>query len=113
MEGVGPYLRPISLCISVAVVLASCGGGSPADEEGATSTTREQVTSSSGAETTSDPEAALECQREGYPCSLAEVPIEVIEQSDAIGNEIIVRLEAGESTAGVGACASMLAPSLP
>jgi hypothetical protein len=43
----------------------------------------------------------LECEIEGYPCSLAEVPIEILERSDALGNEVLVRFERGDSTSEI------------
>lgn len=41
----------------------------------------------------------LECEVEGYPCSLAEVPMEILERSDALGDEVLVMFERGDSTA--------------
>src|SRR5215813_9234632 len=43
----------------------------------------------------------LECQVRGYPCSLSEVPIAVLERGDALGDEALARLESGASTSDV------------
>jgi len=43
----------------------------------------------------------LECQVRGYPCSLSEVPIAVLERGDALGDEALARLEGGAPTSDV------------
>src|SRR5262245_44776001 len=45
----------------------------------------------------------LECQVRGYPCSLSEVPIAVLERGDALGDEALARLEGGAPTSDVAA----------
>ena len=85
MEGSQHLLRRIPLLVTVAALLASCGGESGEEE----------------AVEIPMPGAALECERVGYPCSMADVPIEVIEQSDAIGDEILSMLDTGASIADV------------
>ena len=45
----------------------------------------------------------LECEVEGYPCSLSEVPIEIIKRSDALGDEVLAMFENGASTAEIKA----------
>jgi hypothetical protein len=45
------------------------------------------------------PDADLECEALGYPCSLSEVPIPVLARGDALGDEALARLEGGASTA--------------
>ena len=47
------------------------------------------------------PTGALECRVRGYPCSLSEVPIAVLERGDALGDEALARLEAGAPTSDV------------
>jgi hypothetical protein len=46
-----------------------------------------------------DTTSELECVLEGYPCSLSEVSIEVLERSDALGDEVLAMLEGGASAA--------------
>lgn len=43
-------------------------------------------------------DATLECEDRGYPCSLAEVPIAVLERGDALGDEALGMLDGGAST---------------
>jgi hypothetical protein len=45
----------------------------------------------------------LECEVEGYPCSLSEVPIEILKRSDALGDEVLAMFENGASTAEIKA----------
>jgi len=45
----------------------------------------------------------LECEVEGYPCSLSEVPIEILERSVALGEEVLAMFESGDSTAEIEA----------
>jgi hypothetical protein len=45
----------------------------------------------------------LECEAEGYPCSLGEVPVEILERSNALGDEAVAMLEQGASTSDVDA----------
>ena len=39
----------------------------------------------------------LECTTQGYPCSLADVPADVLERSDALGDEAAKRVDTGVS----------------
>ncbi|UCG60059.1 MAG: PASTA domain-containing protein [Phycisphaerales bacterium] len=43
----------------------------------------------------------LECEVEGYPCSLSEVPIEILERSVALGEVVLAMFERGDSTAEI------------
>lgn len=45
------------------------------------------------------PTPSLECEAQGYPCSLGEVPPKILEQSDALGDQASQRLDEGGSTA--------------
>lgn len=51
--------------------------------------------------TVGDPSATLACEREGYPCSFAEVDPAVFDQSDQLADEIFLRLDNGEPIADV------------
>ncbi len=42
-------------------------------------------------------EAELECEVEGYPCSLAEVPEEILERSQLLADEALAMIEGGAS----------------
>ncbi len=70
------------LATGIAVTTASCGSASP----------------SGPAPGRTGP---LECQVRGYPCSLSEVPIAVLERGDALGDEALARLEGGAPTSDV------------
>ncbi len=45
----------------------------------------------------------LECEEKGYPCSLAEVPVEILERSNELGDKAVAMLEEGASTGDVEA----------
>ena len=45
--------------------------------------------------------AELECEVEGYPCSLAEVPVAIRERSELLANEALAMMENGASMAEV------------
>jgi len=47
--------------------------------------------------------AEFECEVEGYPCSLAEVPVAILERSELLANEALAMLENGASMAEVRA----------
>lgn len=67
------------------------------------------VASCSSGDSSGDPQAAgdepqappLECETKDYPCSLADVPIEILERSDTLGNDALDMLESGESVQAV------------
>ncbi len=65
------------LAIGIAVTTVSCGSDLPSEP---------------GTDTN------LECEVRGYPCSLSEVPIAVLEHGDALGDEALTMLEGGAST---------------
>jgi hypothetical protein len=46
---------------------------------------------------------ALECEVEGYPCSLADVPLEILERSDVLADEVLAMLGRGASSADAAA----------
>ncbi|MGH7587252.1 MAG: hypothetical protein ACRELU_01535 [Gemmatimonadota bacterium] len=75
-------LRSLLIATGIVVTL-SCGSDSPSgpDTEGPIQ------------------QSQLECEERGFPCSLSEVPIEILERGDALGNEALAMLEAGASTA--------------
>lgn len=45
----------------------------------------------------------LECAVRGYPCSLSEVPLAVLERGDALGDEVLAMFASGASTSDAGA----------
>lgn len=48
-------------------------------------------------------ESELECEQRGYPCSLSEVPLAILERGDALGDEALAMLEGGASTGDAAA----------
>ena len=75
----------------LALVAASCTSSGPASSNG-----------DRGSDASAAP-VALECETQGYPCSLPEVPAEIIERSDSLAGEALDRLEAGGRVADVAA----------
>jgi hypothetical protein len=80
--------RPLLLAAAIAVTTAACGSDSPSEPDpgpgpGGNST--------------------LECELRGYPCSLSEVPLAILERGDALGDEALAMLEAGASTTDAAA----------
>ena len=79
-------LRSLRIASAVAVAV-SCDSDSPSgpDEE--------------------DPieQASLECEVRGFPCSLSEVPLEILERGDALGDEALAMLQGGVSTGDAAA----------
>lgn len=71
---------------AAALVIAGCSSDTPTDPGG---TPPSQVT--------------LECQTEGYPCSLSDVPLGILEESDALADSALVMLGSGASAADVAA----------
>jgi hypothetical protein len=51
----------------------------------------------------SSPAAGLECETAGYPCSIADVPVEILERSDALGDEVRAMYERSADDAAVRA----------
>ncbi|MEZ0332774.1 MAG: hypothetical protein ACAI18_02100 [Gemmatimonadales bacterium] len=77
---------PLLLAAAIVVTTAACGSDSlsePGPDPGGNST--------------------LECESRGYPCSLSEVPIAVLERGDALRDEALAMLEAGGSTGDAAA----------
>lgn len=72
------------LALGITVTTVSCGSGSDSPLEPGTDTN-------------------LECEVRGYPCSLSEVPIAVLERGDALGDEALTMLEGGAATADAAA----------
>lgn len=83
----------MAACAVLFLVVSACGSGSGDSVE-------------SEARQASDstvPSTVLECEAEGFPCSLSEVPIEIVEQSDNLSEEAIDMFAAGASTPEVEA----------
>ncbi len=70
------------------LLLAGCGGAES-----------EQTDTASGEFASA---AMLECESEGYPCSLGDVPIEILKRSDEIGGDVLGMLASGSSTEEIG-----------
>lgn len=49
------------------------------------------------------PQTTLECATEGYPCSLSEVPLAILERSDALADSVLVMLDGDASAAAAAA----------
>ena len=73
---------------ALALLLAACGGGADPD-----------------ASPTNHPHAnaAMACLREAYPCSFAEVPLEVVERSLALSEAVVQQIAAGTPAADAAA----------
>jgi hypothetical protein len=78
--------RPLLLAAAIVVTTAACGSDSPSEPG-------------------PDPggNGTLECESRGYPCSLSEVPLAILERGDALSDEARARLEAGGSTGDAAA----------
>jgi hypothetical protein len=77
-EGVGPMQAArVLFVMGLAVTTVSCGSDLPSEP---------------------GPNSDLECRVRGYPCSLSEVPLAVLERGDALGDEALARLEGGAQT---------------
>ncbi len=75
---------------ALALIVAACASSEPEPRN-------------SPSATPSAPPAALECEVQGYPCSLADVPVEILERSDALGEEVLAMLGRGTSSADAAA----------
>jgi hypothetical protein len=45
--------------------------------------------------------AGLACTEKGFPCDLADVPMDLLETGESLADEVLVRLEAGEGTEAI------------
>ncbi len=77
--------RSLTTLVVVALVTAACSSG----------TAESPQDSPAGAPT------PLECEIEEYPCSLSEVPIEILERSDTLSDDVVDMFESGSSSADV------------
>jgi hypothetical protein len=75
--------------VAIALVATACSSGS--DDAAAES----QAGSSNAAPT------PLECEVKEYPCSLSDVPIEILERSDTLSDDVVDMFESGSSTSDV------------
>lgn len=80
----------LATLLLLGISAASCSSDQSAAGEGA-----EEGGDDSGVE--------LECESEGYPCSLSDVPIKIHDRTEEIGNEVLSMLEAGSSVEEVDA----------
>lgn len=81
--------RPFEFLL-VAITLISLGcGGSSSDGD---------VTSTEPQPPADENPLGLACIADGYPCSLSEVSADVLEENERIADEVLARLEAGDST---------------
>ena len=82
--------------VGFTLVAAACTSG---DDEPQAASPSFVAAASTTTTTTLPPEpVALECELEDYPCSLDQVPEEILERSDALGEEVLDMFEAGAST---------------
>ena len=87
--------RLVVVVVATAVLGAACGGGD------GDAVNNDAV--SAGTETpavSADP-SQLECEVQGYPCTLADVPAEILERSAGLRAEAVDLLTAGETMAEV------------
>jgi hypothetical protein len=90
------------------LAISACSGGddSTVDDDGvapaSTATAAsEDSASTPNADTTADPASDLECERNGYPCSIAQVPAEVLRRSRDLATDANRRLDDGATMAEV------------
>lgn len=83
--------RILATFVIVATALAACGSPS--------ATTREAATTPSP--TAPEATTSLECEEQGYPCSPAEVPAEILTRSADLADQASEALATGESVAEV------------
>jgi len=76
--------RWIAPAIVIALVAAACSAVSDGSQDGASATP-----------------TVLECELKSYPCSLSDVPIEILERSDAMSDEVVGMFESGRSVSDV------------
>jgi hypothetical protein len=78
-------------CLTLVAIVAGCGqaGSAPGDATPTPAATA--------------PAAPLDCELEGYPCSLSEVAPAVAERSRSLGREAASRLDEGDAIASVAA----------
>ncbi len=81
----------LAICITL-LVIVGCGGDGPASPG-----------SPGGPGTGPNPQPTLECDAERYPCSLSQVPLEILERSEALGDAIAEMMSGGASPAAVTA----------
>ena len=74
-------------CVAIAALLSACAPSAPPSSPGPASTP---------AESPAAPEP-LECTTLGYPCSLADVPVAILEHSNELGDEAATRVRAGST----------------
>lgn len=93
--GVAPRLRPMIALGILSLGLAACGGDSPpgsAGTPGPAPVGEGPATppASGGGEGGEAPQ--LDCARDGYPCSFADVPVGILERSLALSDEVADKL---------------------
>lgn len=69
-------------------LLVACGACSTPDE-------------SNPDDSNPSPNSELDCEREGYPCTLGEVPAAVLERGEELGADAYARISGGEAVADV------------
>ncbi|HKU12852.1 MAG TPA: hypothetical protein VJQ52_00575 [Steroidobacteraceae bacterium] len=96
-----PHRRRHSIAIALlSLALAACSAGS--DSDALTAEVTAPPAPSPGGGTGNVP-AALDCTREGYPCSFDAVPLPVIERSLSLSDEAAQQLESGADIEQVAA----------
>jgi len=84
---------------AILLLVAGCGGESPTSPAGPETPEVPQGPSDGPG----DPQSPLECGQKGYPCSLADVPLEVLERSDALADSVLAMVVDGATAAEAAA----------
>ncbi len=94
--------RRVGALLLVGVLVAGCSGGDGAGEaaddttaDDVTSSTAEPGTERDAPDAAGDPDADLECERQGYPCSIAATSPELLRRSDELVATANERLDDG------------------
>ena len=97
-----PWRRLLAIALA-GLVLAACsdpGSVTPVADDAGNPT---PVPGGDAGNPPGDATPVMDCQREGYPCSFADVPLTVIERSLALSEEVVGQLEAGADIEAVAA----------
>lgn len=99
------YIRRSAQAFAASAILllvAGCGGESPTSPAGPE--TPEVPQGPQGpSDGPGDPQSLLECGQKGYPCSLADVPLEVLERSDVLADSVLAMVVEGATAAEAAA----------
>lgn len=88
--------RLAALVVPLLVIASACSDSSPTTPGADEDDDDDIIVGEDGA---GDPNAVLECERGGFPCAWSEVSAALAQRSDELGDEVMGRLESGESVA--------------